>query len=133
MQRLDRCEFLGSALGGSTALAAGAPLFGMNRAVATADGSPLDSLFLTWQRDPTTTMTIQWTAPAAADDPTIRFAPAGKKSSAQSIAAKSRPYPMTDLRLCRAELTGLTPGTDYQFQIGEGAPTYRFRTMPAKG
>jgi acid phosphatase type 7 len=32
----------------------------------------------------------------------------------------------------QAELTGLTPGTDYQFRIGKRSPTYRFRTMPAK-
>ena len=39
---------------------------------------------------------------------------------------------MTDLKVFRAELTGLTPGTDYQFRIGKQSPTYRFRTMPAK-
>ena len=39
---------------------------------------------------------------------------------------------MTDFKVFRAELTGLTPGTDYQFRIGKKSPTYRFRTMPAK-
>jgi hypothetical protein len=29
-------------------------------------------------------------------------------------------------------LTGLTPGTGYQFRIGRQSATYRFRTMPAK-
>jgi hypothetical protein len=39
---------------------------------------------------------------------------------------------MTDLKVFRAELTGLAPGTDYQFRIGRSSPVYRFRTMPAK-
>jgi hypothetical protein len=32
----------------------------------------------------------------------------------------------------RAELTGLTPGTNYSFKIGKLSPTWKFRTMPAK-
>ena len=39
---------------------------------------------------------------------------------------------MTDLKVFRTELTGLTPGTDYQFRIGKQSTVYRFRTMPAK-
>ena len=39
---------------------------------------------------------------------------------------------MGDFKVFRAELTGLTPGTDYDFRIGNRSPTYRFRTMPAK-
>src|SRR5207302_6258986 len=43
-----------------------------------------------------------------------------------------RPYATTDLKVFRAELAHLAPGTDYQFQIGKQSPMYRFRTMPAK-
>jgi hypothetical protein len=43
-----------------------------------------------------------------------------------------KPYPLGDLYLYRAELTGLTPGSDYIFGIGKQKLTYRFRTMPAK-
>ena len=38
----------------------------------------------------------------------------------------------TDFSVFRAELTGLTPGTEYEFRIGTMSPAYRFRTMPAK-
>ena len=41
-------------------------------------------------------------------------------------------YGPTDLSVFRAELTGLTPGTEYEFKIGINSPAYRFRTMPAK-
>jgi len=121
------------------------------------------TLFLTWQRDPTTTMTVQWIG-TLADTPDARvyYAPAPRSSSsAESDAttrpttgpatqptprpaartppviwltqtALARPYPMSaDLKVFRAELTGLTPGTTYQFHVGKN-PTYRFQTMPAK-
>src|SRR5206468_2551944 len=38
----------------------------------------------------------------------------------------------TDLSVFRAELTGLAPGTEYEFRVGTMPPVYRFRTMPAK-
>jgi hypothetical protein len=38
----------------------------------------------------------------------------------------------TDHLVFRAELTGLTPGHEYEFMIGARSPVYRFRTMPAK-
>src|SRR5262249_17250199 len=49
-----------------------------------------------------------------------------------ALPTAAKPYPMTDFKVFRAELTGLTPGTDYQFRIGRASPVYRFRTMPAK-
>ena len=129
---LDRRAFLGTTLGGLTALATGKSSFGQGDTGDPKPESALDTLFLTWQRDPTTTMTVQWIGPAAAEDPRIGFGPAGKKTTGESVVARQRPYPMTDLRVFRAELTGLSPGTEYQFQIGDHAPVHRFRTMPAK-
>ena len=43
-----------------------------------------------------------------------------------------RPYPMSDFKVFRTELTDLKPDTNYQFRIGRNSPTYRFKTMPAK-
>jgi hypothetical protein len=114
-----------------------------------------NTLFLTWQRDPTTTMTVQWVgaagetsdtriayAPLKADDMASASdkpaAPADNPPKAEAAPAWSvqetdvRPYPKSDLKVFRAELTGLAPGADYQFRIGKRSPTYRFRTMPAK-
>jgi hypothetical protein len=92
------------------------------------------TLFLTWQRDPTTTMTVQWVGVRGETaDTTIRYA-AIRDLSWQSQATISKPFhPATDYKVFRAELTGLSPGTDYKFQIGKRSPQYRFRTMPAKG
>ncbi len=93
------------------------------------------TLFLTWQRDPTTTMTIQWVGPPGETaDTNIYYLPALDSLSASWAVqpTSSRPYPLSDLQVFRAELTSLEPGTDYQFQIGYQSPLYRFRTMPAR-
>jgi hypothetical protein len=91
-----------------------------------------NTLFLTWQRDPTTTMTVQWVgARGETADTAVHYSP-GCYDDWKEQPTTTKPYPMTDLKVFRAELTGLTPGTDYEFRIGKQSPTYHFRTMPAK-
>ena len=46
--------------------------------------------------------------------------------------SESRSFPHTEQHVFRAEFTGLTPGTEYQFRISTQPTVYRFRTMPAK-
>ncbi|HEX4129563.1 MAG TPA: metallophosphoesterase family protein [Pirellulales bacterium] len=130
IRMLDRRRFLGASLGTAAALAAGVPLLGKDK--QDSSGSAPDTLFLTWQRDPTTTMTVQWIGPAHLPAPAINYTTAESNSGAKSVVTRHRPYPMSDLHVFRAELTGLTPGTEYQFQIGEQSSQHRFRTMPAK-
>jgi hypothetical protein len=90
------------------------------------------TLFLTWQRDPTTTMTVQWVGRMAETvDTTIHYA-ARRSDGWLDQAVTVKPYPRSELMVFRAELTGLDPGTDYHFRIGKRSPTYRFRTMPAR-
>jgi hypothetical protein len=91
-----------------------------------------DTLLLTWQRDPTTTMTVQWIgAMGETTDTTVSYSRKGVVDW-ESQKTTAKPYPKTDLKVFRAELTHLSPGTDYEFRIGKQSPTYRFRTMPAK-
>jgi hypothetical protein len=135
MSMIDRRGFLGTSLGGLVlTLGASGCTHSAAQPVA-ADSAPPgkpDTLFLTWQRDPTTTMTAQWIGkPPVPELSTIQFSEVGKDQW-QSVKPKERPYPMTDLTAFRAEMTGLTPGTEYQFRFGTQSPTFRFRTMPAK-
>lgn len=132
MHSLDRRTFLSTTLGGLSIFAAGSSLLGQDRDANAGAGTGPDTLFLTWQRDPTTTMTVQWIAPAAAEGASVDVSEFGKAIVVQSTATKQRPYPMTNLQVFRAELTGLTPGTEYQFRINGRGPVHRFRTMPAK-
>jgi hypothetical protein len=100
--------------------------------VADDDAFQPNTLFLTWQRDPTTTMTVQWVGTVGETaDTKVTYTPL-ETSGWQTQAPTLKPYPLTDFKVFRAELTGLKPGTDYQFRIGKKSPTYKFRTMPAK-
>lgn len=130
----SRRAFLGAALAG---LASGRLLGADPTAVPVPkfpDDPPFQpcTLFLTWQRDPTTTMTVQWVGTVGETaDTSVSYSalPDGRRQVQPTVV---KPYPMTDFKVFRAELTGLSPGTDYQFRIGKHSPAYRFRTMPAK-
>jgi hypothetical protein len=136
MSSLNRRGFLGSALGGLAAAATFGPsLLGQDSSGrSAADLSSVltpDSLFLTWQRDPTTTMTVQWVGPAVMADASVTYAPLTTEQW-QTTKTVTKPFPDTELKVHRCELTGLEPGTEYRFQIGQVPVPYRFRTMPAK-
>jgi acid phosphatase type 7 len=131
----SRRAFLGASLAGlasSRLLAAENPV-----APPSSEEFPFQpgTLFLTWQRDPTTTMTIQWIGTRGeTSDTQVSYLPVVAPKTAAWVVQPTtpRPYPATDLKVFRVELTGLSPGTDYRFRIGKQSPTYRFRTMPAK-
>lgn len=135
MIHLDRRLFLQS----SSLLVAG----GYARALFGDDASPAPAfavepsydptaLFLTWQHDPTTTMTVQWLGAAqdAVDRP-IWYSKEGSQAWKKQPAT-ARPFPMTETSIMRAELTGLDPGSEYRFRVGLDSAEQRFRTMPAK-
>lgn len=86
-------------------------------------------VYLTWQRDPTTTMTICWQdAPNGPDNLSWRR----QGSDAWQIAEASRqPLPHTDRIVSQIELTALAPGATYEFRLGEEENIHRFRTLPA--
>jgi hypothetical protein len=137
---MHRRSFLASSFGGLAAALSYSPaLFGDDSAEPDSGASPAlpterfapESLFLTWRKDPTTTMTVQWVGPETTDDTTISYVP---RSGEVWLAAKTvtKPFPNTDLKVHRCELTGLKPGVEYLFQIGKNSPSYRFRTMPAR-
>jgi hypothetical protein len=131
---VSRRSFLGAALAGLAAPRA----FAQEHAAFQPS-----TLFLTWHRDPTTTMVVQWVGTLGETaDPTVYYrqvsvglgaAVAGAVAGPwQPHPPKTKPYPKTDFKVFRVELTGLRPGTDYEFRIGTASPAYRFRTMPAK-
>jgi hypothetical protein len=77
-------------------------------------------------------MTVQWVGEHR-DARECAISYAARQSGAwKTLSTAVKPYPMTDLKVFRAELTGLSPGSDYEFRIGASPRTYRFRTMPAR-
>src|SRR5690242_20776326 len=134
----DRRQFIASSLGGLAALSLGPSLLAQEKkakaekkaaAPPQVSNDPLASLFLTWQQDPTTTMTIQWVGAESAEN--IRVA-AVDGADWRTAKTSVKPFPATELKVHRCELTGLKPGTEYKFQIGKDEKDLRFRTMPAK-
>ena len=125
----SRRAFLGSAFAGLAANLA--PAQDPKKSFEEAPFQPT-TLFLTWFRDPTTTMVVQWIGVRGeTPDTTVWYGEPGEAWEMQKPI--TRPFPTTDFTVYRCELTDLTPGTDYEFKIGRSAsPTYRFRTMPAK-
>jgi hypothetical protein len=134
MNDLSRRRFLQSA---SLLVAGGYSQFALAKVASTPKFAEVPKfeprgLFLTWQRDPTTTMTIQWIGSEAegAKRP-VWFAKKGSQKWAQQIHTPRR-FPLSDHWIHRAEVTGLVPDTDYKFRIGTDSAELWFRTAPAK-
>jgi hypothetical protein len=142
----SRRSFLGTSLAGLAAPSIlAADSIPAPRPVETALAD--ETLFLTWRRDPTTTMMVQWIGePNGLPDTRVfyRAMPKAQSGIGGLLAAledrpwiagpamSSRDYPKSDFKVLRTELTGLAPGTDYQFRVGTAGRVRRFRTMPAR-
>jgi hypothetical protein len=135
MNDLNRRRFLQTAslamAGGYAHVAFGEALPAAPKFAARPTFKPT-ALFLTWQRDPTTTMTVQWVGSEADGvQRPVMFAEKGGLAW-QTQTYSTRQFPMTDHWIFRAELTGLKPDTNYVFRIGTDSAEQSFRTMPVK-
>jgi hypothetical protein len=87
------------------------------------------AVYLTWQRDPTTTMTVNWYNHASTQNQVrYRLLGAGTWNTATS---STQLFPYTERHIHTAEITGLAAGTEYEFQVDGYSETFKFRTMPA--
>jgi hypothetical protein len=99
-------------------------------ALAGAEPTQPAGLLLTWQHDPTSTITIDWhTVPGDRADPVVQFRPAGA-GEWRRAEAQAHPFPYSDRTVHRVELTGLEPASLYEFKVGEFTRIYSVRTMP---
>ena len=109
--------------------------FGLRVRVVERPVPPL-AMYLTWQRDPTTTMTIQWHAEPGSQGATLQYAPRGSKTAPARITPAATTMPHTGRTIYTAELNALTPDTEYVFRLLHPAGAtrsaeYWFRTMPS--
>ncbi len=94
------------------------------------------AMYLSWQQDPTTTMTIQWHSESEMQSPELEYRRADGGQWAK-VVAESRPMPYSDRYIHTVELTQLAPESYYNFRLldvdasGRHSPFYSFRTMPA--
>lgn len=119
-----------SARPASPPLEAGAPAAETVKTERTASAEPL-AVLLTWQRAPTTTMTVDWHVPQAhPGESTLFYRSAGSEESWASVSARRVVFPASDRRVHRAEIAGLSPDSTYELRVGEHSRVYLFRTMP---
>jgi hypothetical protein len=86
-------------------------------------------VYLTWQRDPTTTMTVCWQdGPGSPEQ--ISWRPQGSDDW-QTAEASQQPLPHTDRIVSQVELTALAPDSTYEFRVGDEENIRRFLTLPA--
>ncbi|MBE2180123.1 MAG: fibronectin type III domain-containing protein [Chthoniobacterales bacterium] len=91
------------------------------------------AIFLTWYHDPTTTMAVQWHNYNPAHNK-LRYRPVGGETWQEFTAQVTDLFPTTERLIHKAEITGLTPNTEYEFQLDGDAyegRTNRFKTLPA--
>ena len=96
-------------------------------------GEPFDpaAIFLTWQNDPATTMTIDWhsTPEDGRRGSELHFRKDGE-SEWKVTQGTWHSFPHSDRMIHRVELRRLEPATIYHFRFGEDSKEYHFRTMP---
>jgi acid phosphatase type 7 len=93
-------------------------------------------LYLTWQRDPTTTMTVNWVNLYESGTTTVWYRQSGKENWKSKTGTHHQANPSV-WQVRQVELTGLKADTLYEFTIGDeisdDEKTFRrFRTMPAE-
>jgi acid phosphatase type 7 len=86
-------------------------------------------LVLTWQQDPTSTMTIDWHTPDDGRPAEIEYKKVGGTDWSRKTGEKL-PFPYSDRIINRVELTGLEAATEYRFRFDENSVYRKFRTMP---
>ncbi|MFQ5802430.1 MAG: fibronectin type III domain-containing protein [Candidatus Methylomirabilales bacterium] len=106
-------------------------LAGVPKAAPENNAEPFDppAVYLTWQHDPTTTMTIQWHSNGGRDDG-VQYQRLDERVW-RTTRGSHHPMPHSGRTVHTAELTDLMPGTDYRFRFGENSVEFKFRTMPS--
>lgn len=88
------------------------------------------SIYLTWDDDPSTTMTIRWITKSDRPEDTILYRQGGYMEW-QTVQGSHLPMPDNHpYFIHRVELTDLSPDTDYFFKPGKEGVCFKFRTMP---
>lgn len=89
------------------------------------------AVYLTWQKNPDTTMTIHWITHLDRPSDEINFQKKEDKNWAVATGThQSMPNGYPFYIHC-AEISNLNPATDYYFRTGTDGVIFKFRTMPS--
>ena len=95
---------------------------------AAEDAFDPPALYLQWQRDPTTTMTVHWHTVGKAQTE-LYFRKSGE-TEWRSASGSARPLVGSDRMVHAVEIVGLSPTTEYEFCFKPRERVFKFRTTP---
>lgn len=87
------------------------------------------AVYLTWQREPDTTMTVHWHSYDTLER-TVHYRLPGEETWLDETG-DSVDLPYSERFVQTVELTGLQPDTTYEFRVPVSEETYSFRTLPS--
>jgi len=90
------------------------------------------AVYLTWQQQPDTTMTVQWIAPLNEQQDEIQYRKTGDAPWVTELAEAFALPQKVAYALHRVELTHLRPDTLYEFRISSKGKVYKFHTLPSE-
>ena len=92
-----------------------------------------ETIYLTWQRSPSTTMTIQWVSSPQEKESIVTYRTVKENEDWLMMRGESFPFPQSPRYLIhRVELKNLQPDTEYFFKIAPSPNKYQFLTAPAQ-
>lgn len=89
------------------------------------------AVYLTWQRKPDTTMTVQWITSLNEDRDEIQYRKVGEDSWNIDLAEAMALPQNVAFTLHRIELTHLKQNSLYEFRIGKDGKMFKFHTLPS--
>lgn len=88
-----------------------------------------DTIYLTWQRHPDTTMTIQWISPLQQPQSIVSYCLKEDSTAWKEVSGETFKFPHSSRYLIhRVELQALQPNTDYLFKVAPYQKNYSFHT-----
>ncbi len=88
------------------------------------------AIFVTWNGDPTTSVSVDWHLVAGSDILALELRRPGTAKWTR-YKGTSFDFPYSTRKVRRAQIEGLKPGTTYELRIGNSR-VYKYRTMPAR-
>jgi acid phosphatase type 7 len=90
-------------------------------------------VYLTWQNDPSTTMTIQWLSSPEVTDAQVEYLKSAEKEPQWTSAQGTcKPLPLeAPYNINVLELQKLEPNCEYRFKLKNSENEYRFQTAPS--
>ena len=104
----------------------------LSKLAASSEDINFLSIYLTWENDPTTTMTVRWITKKSDSDDSILFQKIDDKEWDQEKGTHINMPDDHPYYIHRVEIKNLSPDTCYQFCLNNDhkKTIYKFRTMP---